>query len=95
MNKSHLIAQLAERYPYLKRADVEALFEAILLEMGSALANREGIQLRGFGVFGVKQLEARTRLNPKTGQKVLLPKGLKVFFKPGKDLKDKLNAVDV
>ena len=91
MTKSELIAKLAQKNPQLYIRDVEMIVETIFEEMTQALANGDRVELRGFGSFSVKEREARTGRNPRTGESVEVAAKKLPAFKAGKALRDKLN----
>ena len=91
MTKSELIAKLAQKNPQLYIRDVEMIVETIFEEMTEALANGDRVELRGFGSFSVKEREARTGRNPRTGASVEVAAKKLPAFKAGKALRDKLN----
>ena len=92
MTKSELILRLAELNPHLYQRDVERIVSTIFDEIGSALANGDRVELRGFGAFSVKQRSARTGRNPRTGDAVSVAEKFVPFFKTGKELREKLNG---
>lgn len=94
MTKSELIARLAELNPHLYQSDAEKIVSTILDEISSALASGHRVELRGFGVFSVRNRNARAGRNPRTGEKVSVEAKNVPFFKAGKKLKDRLNADD-
>jgi integration host factor subunit beta len=91
MTKSQLIDRIAERAPHVPRRDVEAIVNAVFEQMTDALKAERRIELRGFGVFGVRVREAHAGRNPKTGESVQVPARRNAFFTPGKELRDRLN----
>lgn len=92
MTKSELIARLAEQNPHLFQRDVERIVSTIFEEITLALANGDRVELRGFGAFSVKDREARTGRNPRTGEAVHVEAKRTPFFKTGKDLRERLNG---
>ncbi|MGB0747471.1 MAG: integration host factor subunit beta [Magnetospiraceae bacterium] len=92
MTKSELIAQLAEASPHLFQRDVERIVTTIFDEIAAALARGDRVELRGFGAFSVKEREARTGRNPRTGDTVDVDAKYVPFFKTGKQLRDRLNG---
>jgi len=85
MIKLDIVNMVAERTGVPKQKAeqvVDALFEA----MKAALAAGERIELRGFGVFVVKDRKRGVGRNPRTGEEVAIPAGKTIRFKPGKDL---------
>jgi len=91
MTKSDLIAIIAAKNPQLYIRDVETLFETVISEISNALANGDRVELRGFGSFSVKEREARTGRNPRTGEMVDVDAKKLPAFKAGKALRDQLN----
>jgi integration host factor subunit beta len=91
MIKSELIERIAAENPHLYHRDVEKIVNAILGTITTALAQGDRVELRGFGVFGVKTREARTGRNPRNGSEV--PVSEKVFptFKTSRDMHRRLN----
>jgi len=92
MTKSELIVRLAERNPHLFHRDVERIVTTIFDEISEALARGDRVELRGFGAFSVKQRDARTGRNPRTGESVAVSDKIIPFFKTGKQLREKLNT---
>ena len=92
MTKSELIMRLAERNPHLYQRDVEKIVTTIFDEITEALARGDRVELRGFGAFSVKQRDARTGRNPRTGESVDVQEKVIPFFKTGKQLRERLNA---
>jgi integration host factor subunit beta len=94
MTKSELIARLAARNPHLFQRDVERIVSTIFDEITRALARGDRVELRGFGAFSVKEREARTGRNPRTGEAVPVSEKAVPFFKTGKQLRERLNGSD-
>ncbi len=92
MVKSGLTAKLIEKFPDLKCSDVELAVGCILGQMVDALLQGEHIEIRGFGSFGLRYRTPRIARNPKTGESVALPAKIATHFKPGQELKDRVNA---
>ena len=93
MTKSELIELLARRQPHLKADDVDMSVKSLLQMMGSALAEGERIEVRGFGSFSLHYRPPRTGRNPKTGDSVALPGKHVPHFKPGKELRERVSTV--
>ena len=91
MIKSELILRLAEANPHLFQRDVERIVTTVFEEISAALARGDRVELRGFGAFSVKQRPARTGRNPRTGATVQVTEKRVPFFKPGKELRERLN----
>jgi integration host factor subunit beta len=92
MIKSELILHIAQQNPHLYQRDVERIINTILDEIRDALARGDRVELRGFGAFSVKEREARTARNPRTGEPVEVDAKRVPYFKTGKDLRDRLNG---
>jgi integration host factor subunit beta len=91
MLKSDLITILVERRG-MTEAQAEATVETILTGMADALCAGEGIEIRGFGSFHVKQYDAYEGRNPKTGQVITVKAKRHVHWSTGKELRDRMNA---
>ena len=92
MTKSELIAQLAAENPHLRQPDIELIVATIFDEITSALARGDRVELRGFGAFSAKRRDARTGRNPRTGAAVPVAGKAVPYFKPGKELRERINA---
>ena len=92
MTKSELIQRLAERNPHLYLRDVEKIVETIFVEITKALVQGDRVELRGFGAFSIKEREARSGRNPRTGASVKVQAKRLPFFKTGKGLRERLNG---
>lgn len=93
MVKSELIERLSQLNPHLYQRDVERIVSTIFDQISMALAQGDRVELRGFGTFSVKQRQARSARNPRTGQTVHVGEKHTPFFKTGKELRDLLNQV--
>ena len=91
MTKSELIDTLAEKHNYLPLADVKTAVDIILEHKTQSLASGERVEIRGFGSFNLRHWPARSARNSKTGESVALPDKYKAHFKPGKELKERVN----
>ena len=92
MVKSELIQALKDKLPELQARDVELAVNCILTQLADALAQGQRIEIRGFGTFNCRHKSPRLRRNPKTGAAVHSSAKVSVHFKPGKDMKDRVNA---
>jgi integration host factor subunit beta len=90
--KSKLIRALNEKRPELQVSDVELAVNCLLKHMADALVQGQRIEIRGFGGFDRHHRAPRSARNPKTGKAVQLPAKVVLHFKPGKDMKDRVNA---
>ncbi|MBK5939709.1 integration host factor subunit beta [Halochromatium roseum] len=91
MMKSELIDILAREQSHLAYKDVELAVRCILEQMSGALASGERIEIRGFGSFSLHFRPPRVGRNPKTGDAVALSGKHVPHFKPGKELRDRVN----
>ncbi len=92
MTKSELIEKIARQQDQLQPKDVELAVKMILEEMTQALVNNHRIEIRGFGSFCLHFRGPRQGRNPKTGEKVELPGKYVPYFKPGTELRERVNA---
>lgn len=92
MTKSELIDELARQHKHLAHTDVELGVKTMLEHMSQALAGGERIEIRGFGSFSLHYRPPRMGRNPKTGEAVALPGKHVPHFKPGKELRERVNA---
>ena len=92
MTRSELIARLAERYPQLVAKDAEFAVRTILEAMAHTLADGHRIEIRGFGSFALSHRPPRVGRNPKSGEKVMVPGKRVPHFKPGKELRERVDA---
>jgi len=91
MTKSELIEIIARKQKHLPAKDVELAVKHLLELMSNALANGERIEIRGFGSFSLHYRPPRMGRNPKTGDSVALSGKYVPHFKPGKELREKVN----
>ncbi len=89
MNKSELIEVLAQEGGFHRRI-AEKVVNEVFEAMTDALVRGEGVEIRGFGSFSVRQYKAYTGRNPKTGEKISVPPKKLPFFKVGKELRDRV-----
>ncbi|NRA41853.1 MAG: integration host factor subunit beta [Pseudomonadales bacterium] len=92
MTKSELIERIAEMQPQLSPKDVELAVKTILEQMSDALADGQRIEIRGFGSFSLHYRAPRKGRNPKTGESVQLDGKYVPHFKPGKEMRERVNA---
>ncbi len=92
MTKSELIEQIVNQQDQLPPKDVELAVRMILEKMTHALVNNERIEIRGFGSFCLHYRAPRIGRNPKTGASVELAGKYVPYFKPGKELRERVNG---
>lgn len=91
MTKSELIEYIAEKQNQLPIKDVELAVKLLLDYMSDILATGDRIEIRGFGSFSLHYRAPRTGRNPKTGESVVLEGKYVPHFKPGKEMRDRVN----
>ncbi|MDH3647874.1 MAG: integration host factor subunit beta [Gammaproteobacteria bacterium] len=91
MTKSELIESIARKQKHLPGKDVELAVKHLLELMSEALAEGKRIEIRGFGSFSLHYRPPRLGRNPKTGEAVALSGKYVPHFKPGKDLRERVN----
>ena len=92
MTKSELIKKLVEKHPSLKEHEIEDLVNLILGEISQTLAGGDRVELRGFGAFSVRVRAPRKARNPRTGETVEVGERKSIYYRPGKELKEQINA---
>ena len=92
MNRSDLVTEMAAQFDQLSQGDAEMAVSTILEAMGEAIAHGHRIEIRGFGAFSVHLQAPRTARNPRNGDSVAVPARRVVHFKPGKALREDVNA---
>jgi integration host factor subunit beta len=93
MTKSELIDFIAAKQSQLSVKDVELAVKTIIEQMAETLASGERIEIRGFGSFSLHYRAPRIGRNPKTGESVGLAGKHVPHFKPGKELRDRVNQI--
>jgi len=91
MTRWDLIQEVTQRHPRFSRREAEIMVKTVFESMTEALAQGEGIELRGFGSFNIKHRPTRERRNPKTGELVLVVANKIPFFRVGKELHLRVN----
>lgn len=94
MTKSDLIERLTSKHFQLSVKDIEDSVKETLTLMTYSLASGERIEVRGFGSFSLHYRAPRIGRNPKTGDKVELGGKYVPHFKPGKSLRERVNAAN-
>lgn len=92
MTKSELIEMLATKQAHLSQTDVKLAVETMVQHMSETLANGDRIEVRGFGSFSLHYRKPRLGRNPKTGEPVELPERYVPHFKPGKEMREEVDA---
>jgi integration host factor subunit beta len=92
MTKSQLVARLAKRFPHLYQRDLETLVNTVLGEISGGLVQGDRIELRGFGAFSIRKRDPRVARNPKNGDAVKVGERYAIYFRAGKELRERVNA---
>lgn len=90
--KSQLISELSKNFPHLPEKDIALAVNHIIEYMSDTLSHGGRIEIRGFGSFNLHFRPPRRAHNPKTGEKLVTPPKYAVHFKPGKELRERVNA---
>jgi integration host factor subunit beta len=91
MNRSDFIQRLAQKHRDLPMAKVDVAVKVLLDHLLETLVDGERIEVRGFGSFSIRTHDSKQGRNPKTGEPVFVPPRRSVHFKPGKELRDRVN----
>ena len=91
MMKSELIERIARKQSHLAYKDVELAVKSMLEQMSNSLSGGDRIEIRGFGSFSLHYRSPRQGRNPKTGESVALAGKYVPHFKPGKELRERVN----
>lgn len=92
MIRSELVQKLAEANPNLLPRDIEVIVSTFFDQIISRLAENGRVELRGFGAFSTRARDARTGRNPRTGETVDVDAKRVPYFKPGKEMRLRLNV---
>ena len=91
MIRSELLQALAADNPELRADEIEQVVDIFFDEIAARLAEGGRVELRGFGAFSTRQRDARTGRNPRSGDAVPVPAKKVPYFKPGKEVRERLN----
>lgn len=90
--KSQLIAEISKHFPHLPEKDIALSVNNLLQYMSENLSEGGRIEIRGFGSFNLHFRPPRRAHNPKTGEKLVTAPKYAIHFKPGKELRERVNA---
>jgi nucleoid DNA-binding protein len=93
VTKKEIVEEISRRTG-MTQAETKVVFESLLEAIAQSLRAGRNIELRGFGRFKVRARQARTARNPRTGEVVEVPGGLKPVFEASRELRELLNAPD-
>ena len=91
MIRSELIKKLEDENPQLKTQEIEKIVDLFFNQIVQRLADGGRLELRGFGAFSTRARDPRKGRNPRTGETVDVPGKRVPYFKPGKEIREKLN----
>ena len=92
MIRSELVQNILDANPTLALRDVEAIVTTFFDAVTDRLASHGRVELRGFGAFSTRARDARTGRNPRTGETVSVGAKRVPYFKPGKEMRARLNV---
>lgn len=92
MTRSDLVEELANRFGQLTHRDAEFAVKTILDAVSDAMVRGHRIEIRGFGSFSVNRRPPRMGRNPRSGESVAIPEKRVPHFKPGKALRESVDA---
>lgn len=92
MTRSDLVEALADKFPQLTQRDADMAVKTILDAMSESLIKGHRIEIRGFGSFTVSRRPPRLGRNPRSGESVAIPEKRVPHFKPGKGLREAVDA---
>jgi integration host factor subunit beta len=95
MIRSELVQKLCLDFPDLTQREVESVVGAVFDSITDQLAHGGRVELRGFGAFSTRNRDARVGRNPRTGESVQVDAKRVPYFKPGKEMRERLNLNEV
>ena len=95
MIRSELVQKLCSDFPDLSQREVENVVSAVFDSITDQLAQGGRVELRGFGAFSTRGRDARVGRNPRTGASVDVSAKRVPYFKPGKEMRERLNLSEV
>jgi integration host factor subunit beta len=91
--KSEIVKRVIKKLPQWLEKDIELGISVIMEHLCKSLCEGKRVEIRGFGCFTIRQRASRKAHNPKTGEKVITPPKRAIHFKPGKELRQRVNAI--
>ncbi len=89
--KSKLLKQISKSFPNFLKKDIEKVTNIILSEIQKTLKRSERVEIRGWGSLSVRTQKSSIRRNPKTGDKIAVPKKKVIYWKMSKEMFKKIN----
>ncbi len=94
MIRSELVQKLCDDHPDLTVKEIERVVSAFFDSIIAQLQSGGRVELRGFGAFSTRDRDARKGRNPRTGDSVDVAAKRVPYFKPGKEMRERLNLQD-
>ena len=95
MIRSELVQKLCLDFPDLTQREIESVVSAFFDSITDQLAQGGRVELRGFGAFSTRKRDSRVGRNPRTGESVQVNAKRVPYFKPGKEMRERLNLKEV
>jgi integration host factor subunit beta len=95
MTRSELISHLADKHSHLTASDVALAVKTVMDAIGNHLAQGGRVEIRGVGSFSVRTRPPRLGRDPRTGEKVHAPEKRVLYFRPGTELRERVNVEHV
>ena len=92
MIRSELVRLVSEEFPGLTQSEIDAVVSAFFEDIVAQLASGGRVEIRGFGAFTTRARDGRTGRNPRTGGAVEVQPKRVMHFKPGKELRTRINS---
>jgi integration host factor subunit beta len=92
VTRTELVERIAQRMADLPIKDVDLAVRTVINQLTDSLANGQRIEIRGFGGFSVRERQPRIGRNPKTGETVKLQQRHIIHFKPGNDMRERVDV---
>jgi integration host factor subunit beta len=94
MIKSELVRRIGMQKPHMYERDLENVVNTVLAKIATSLSRGVRVEIRGFGVFSVRNRRARTGRNPRSGASVVVSQKFFPFFRAGKEMHQRLNRAE-
>jgi len=94
MNRSDIIDKIADLYPKLNKKQVDTIVKELFIYLSDNVASGNRVEIRGFGCFSLKTRSAGKVRNPREGISVDSAARSVVYFRPGKELRDRVDAIN-
>ena len=95
MTRSKLISHLADKHSHLTASDVVLAVNTVIDSIGNHLVKGGRVEIRGVGSFSVRTRPPRLGRDPRTGEKVHVPEKRVLHFRPGSELRERVNVEEV